>query len=204
MVRDEAPAATRGGINEIGEQFRCCGNPSGRQTSSAAYRTATYKLRATTDLVNYRYISDGSKKESRNYEAGFIAASAACAYNMGTLNNHPILLHRSLRLPAADLKRRQMAGDIAGVGRRPGKGADGVRSALSLALVPHGGVVEVGPEHAHGGLKRVRPQRRLPPAHHLGVQPGGLGGIGPGRALAPDQQIAAALAPLAVRRHLQP
>ena len=49
-------------------------------------------------------------------------------------------------LPAADLKCRQMAGDVAGVKRGTSKGADGVGSAGGLALMPHGGVVEVRPE----------------------------------------------------------
>src|SRR6266542_4999182 len=93
-------------------------------------------------------------------------------------------------LPAADLKCRQMAGDVARVKRGTGKGADGVGSTGSLALMPHGGVVEVRPEDAHRGSERVWPHRRLPPADHLRVKPGGLSGIGPTRALAPDQEIA--------------
>src|SRR6185503_11492655 len=107
-------------------------------------------------------------------------------------------------LPVADLKCRQMAGNVGGVERRTGKGADGVGSAGGLALMPHGGVVEVRPEDPHGGFERVRPHRRLAPAHHLRVKPGGLRGIGTARALAPDQEIAAALAPLAVGGKLQP
>src|SRR5688572_17514042 len=71
--------------------------------------------------------------------------------------------------PAADLKCRQMGGDVAGVKRRPGKGADGVGRAGRLALMPHSGIIEVRPEDAHGGPERVRPHRRLPPAHHLRV-----------------------------------
>src|SRR5258705_6001732 len=97
-----------------------------------------------------------------------------------------------------------MAGDVARVKRGTGKGADGVGSAGGLALMPLSGVVEVRPENAHGGSERVRPHRRLPPAHHLRIEPGGLRGIRPGRAFAPDQEIAAALAPLAVGWNLQP
>ena len=93
---------------------------------------------------------------------------------------------------------RQMAGDVARVKRGTGKGADGVGGLWGLALMPHGGVVEVRPEDVHRGSERVRPHCRLPPADHLRVKPGGLSGIGPTRALAPDQEIAAAFAPLTV------
>src|SRR5205823_7154747 len=103
-----------------------------------------------------------------------------------------------------NFKSRQVPGDVAGVKRGTGKGADGVGSAGGLALLPHGGVVEVRPEDPHGGSERIRPHRRLTPAHHLRVKPGGLRGIGTARALAPDQEIAAAFAPLAVGRNLQP
>jgi hypothetical protein len=63
MVRDEAPAATTRGVNEIGEQLRCCGNPSGdrgQRASSTAGRTATFKLRATADMIDYCIISMSS------------------------------------------------------------------------------------------------------------------------------------------------
>src|SRR5213082_1845582 len=97
-----------------------------------------------------------------------------------------------------NLKSRQVSGDVTGVKRGTGKGADGVGSAGGLALLPHGGVVEVRPEDPHGGSERVRPHRRLTPADHLRIAPGGLRRIGTARALAPGQEIAAALAALAV------
>ena len=53
-------------------------------------------------------------------------------------------------------------------------------------------VVEVGPEHRLGRGQQLVRQRRLAPAHHLGVEPGRLHRIGPRRAVAPDQQIAVA------------
>jgi hypothetical protein len=83
MVRDEAPAATRGGINEweltAGEfgsalpgchsvrrsdQLRCCGSPSWTSVSRLqrrADRNATYKLRATRVQTEYLAISSCSE-----------------------------------------------------------------------------------------------------------------------------------------------
>src|SRR6266545_8329013 len=101
------------------------------------------------------------------------------AQYLGNEDDCLIFLHQKSGLPMADLKCRQMAGDVAWVERGTRKGADGVRSAGSLALMPHGGVVEVRPEDAHRGSERIWPHRRLPPADHLRVKPGGLSGIGP-------------------------
>ena len=53
-------------------------------------------------------------------------------------------------------------------------------------------VIEVGPEHRLRRRQQFGRQRRLPPAHHLRIEPGGLHRIGPAGALAADQQIAIA------------
>src|SRR2546430_11102889 len=90
---------------------------------------------------------------------------------------------------------RQMAGDVAGIKRGTGKGADGVGGPWGLALLPHGGVVDVRPEDAHGGSERLRPHRRLTPADHLFVKPGGLPRIGPTPALPPAPVVTAAFTP---------
>src|SRR5262245_5712880 len=95
----------------------------------------------------------------------------------------------------ANLERCQMPGDIAGIKGWPDKGADGVGSVGGLRWTSHGGIIEVRPEDAHRRPQRVRPHLRLSPAYHLGIEPGGLRRIGSPRPLAPDQQVAAALAP---------
>ena len=75
--------------------------------------------------------------------------------------------------------------------------------AGSVAASPQRGVVEVGPEHRHRGLERLGAERRLAPAHHLRIEPGGLHRIWPRCPFASDQEIAAALAHGAVGRDLQ-
>src|SRR5262245_54466576 len=104
----------------------------------------------------------------------------------------------------ADLERRQMPGDIAGIKSWANKGANGVGSVGGLRWTSHGGVVEVRPEDAHRRPQRIRPHLRLSPAYHLGVEPGGLRRIGSPRPLAADQQVAVAFASRAVWRDLQP
>src|SRR5258707_1037355 len=99
----------------------------------------------------------------------------------------------------ADLERGQMPGDVGRVEGRPGKRADGVGGASRLALLPQGGVVEVWTKYRHCRFEPLWSHRRLSPPHHLGIEPGSLRRIGPRRALASDQEIAAALAPGAVR-----
>src|SRR5258706_1343422 len=102
-----------------------------------------------------------------------------------------------------NLERCQMPGDVSRIKGRPGKRTDGVGGASRLALLAQGGVIEVRAEHPHCRFERLRLHRRLSPSHHLCVEPSRLRWIRPRRALATDQQIAAALAPRSVRRNLQ-
>src|SRR6266496_5608996 len=62
----------------------------------------------------------------------------------------------SLGRPARNAKRRQMAGDVGRIESRAGKRPDRMGDARWLALVTGRGVIQVRPEHTHGGLERVR------------------------------------------------
>src|SRR5258707_14739645 len=83
---------------------------------------------------------------------------------------------------------------IVGFEVRPGEGADAAAFWGELPVASHRRIIKVWPEHRLRRSKRFRADRSLPPAYHLRVEPGGLHGIGPRRALAPHQQIAAAFA----------
>src|SRR5436190_5737661 len=106
-------------------------------------------------------------------------------------------------LPMPDLERGQMPGNVVGIKGGTGKGANRAGTGSGLGRRPHGGVIEVRPEYCHGGLERVRPHRRLPPAYHLGVEPGRLNRIRTRGALAPYQEVTVALADAAIGRDLE-
>src|SRR3979490_1411353 len=97
-----------------------------------------------------------------------------------------------------------MADDVGGIEGRAGKGADSVGSVHRFGCLASGYVIQIRPEHTHRSLERIRTDRRLPPPHHLRIEPGSLHWIGPARILAPDQQIAAALAHGAIGRDFSP
>ena len=52
-----------------------------------------------------------------------------------------------------------------------------------------GRVVEIGAEARFGSGEEIRRQRRLMPAHHLRIEPSGVRRLGPGRAVAADQEV---------------
>src|SRR5260221_9037463 len=96
-----------------------------------------------------------------------------------------------------------MPGDIVGVERRTRESADRAGCIGELTIASKRRVVKVRPEHSLRGPKRFRAHRGLPPAYHLRVEPGSLHGIGPRRALPPNQQIAAAFTHGSIRRNLE-
>jgi hypothetical protein len=114
-MRDEAPAATRGGVNEVGcdrlenrlglvgrawiersDQLRCCGNPSldvGQQASTTTGRTATYKLRATPSHKKYCFISISSEPSLEIMKLVSLLLVKQIAQKLGDTNKCPIFLH---------------------------------------------------------------------------------------------------------------
>ena len=75
--------------------------------------------------------------------------------------------------------------------------------AMSGVNVPDRGIVEIGTKDRLCGRKQFGRQRRLPPAHHLRVEPRGLQRFGPAGTLAADQDVAVVDPHGAVRRDLQ-
>ena len=70
-----------------------------------------------------------------------------------------------------------MAGNVAWIKQRPGKGSNTVTCGFQIRSRPEHRVIDVLAEHAHCDAQRICAQRRLPPAHHLRVKPGGLDGM---------------------------
>ena len=100
-------------------------------------RTATYKLRATPSREKYCFVSNGSEPSLEVMKLASLLRMQQSPKNWAKYTNAQYFFTEGISgLPAADLKRRQMAGNIAGVKRRPGKGPDGIRSADGLALLP--------------------------------------------------------------------
>src|SRR4051794_7388842 len=88
-----------------------------------------------------------------------------------------------------------MARNVAGIECRPGKRADGVRTAIALIWrKSQRCIVEVRPEYRLCDGKRLRAELRLSPAHHLRIEPGRLHRIRAGCAFPADQQVAVAFA----------
>src|SRR5947209_2956107 len=110
----------------------------------------------------------------------------------------PLIDRRSVaasRSPAKNLERGQVSRDIRRLKCGPGERSDGAeRAGVFISIASQRRVIEIRPEHGLCGLERLGAESGLAPAGHLRVEPGGLNGIGPRRALARDQEIAAALA----------
>ena len=86
-------------------------------------------------------------------------------------------------LPAADRERRQMAGDVVGVERRAGEGADRPGARRPSRRVPAPRRKGRAGTRPSAVLSASGLNGGLPPAHHLRIEPGGLHGIGPRRRL---------------------
>src|SRR6267154_5965117 len=118
------------------------------------------------------------------------AGYRGCLFRAGSLKIS--LLSRMLNIapsaprsgfPTSNLERRQMPGDIVGIESRAGESANGAGRIGGSAIVSQRRFIQVRPEHRLGYPDSLGADRGLPPAHHLRIKPGGLHGIGPGRAL---------------------
>src|SRR6266700_6209300 len=96
-----------------------------------------------------------------------------------------------------------MPGDIVGVEWWTRKSADRAGCIGELPFASKRRIVKIRPEHRLRRPERLWTDRGLPPTHHLRVEPCGLHGIGPRRALSPHQQIATAFPDGSIRRNLE-
>src|SRR5262245_7519217 len=73
----------------------------------------------------------------------------------------------------------QMAGDVFSFERRAREGTDAVCwSSRVCSVALERGIKQIWPEYALGGGEQLLGQWSLAPAHHLGIEPRGLRGIG--------------------------